>query len=417
MPWQDRILIASYTSPGGTRLEFTYENLSKSFDKKTAAFNFPDAQGTYIQDLGNTGRRYPLRVIFWGDDHDTQANAFELLLNESGVGVLEHPIYGQVDVVPFGSISFRNDLQSAANQTIIDVTFWQTIGIVFPLEQDDAASSITQSVSETNTATAQTLEQTLDIDSEVEKSTFKSGYQSLLSSVSSGLESIASAEDDVLKQFNAANDSINNGIDILISDPLTLAFQTSILIQAPARASSAITARLDAYKNLARSITGSTNAVATPSNNSQAANDFQTQDLYALTYVTGMVLSVLNNQFSTKLDALGAADLLAEQMEEVTNWRDENYLSLSLIDTGESYQKLNDAFAVTIGFLVALSFTLKQERRIFLDRPRTVIDFIAEFYPADVVIDDEIDFFIQSNDLTGDEIIELPRGRGVFDYV
>lgn len=417
MAWQDRIKEAAYTSPSGVRLTFDYEDISKSVDKKTASFDFPDAQGTYVQDLGNTGRRYPLRVIFWGDDHDLAANAFEQLLLEIGIGELEHPLYGLVNVVPFGSINFRNDLKTSANQSIIEVTFWATIGLVYPTEQLDPASAVLTAVEKYNAAAAQNLEQSLDIDSEVEKSAFKSGYQSLLNSVTNGLESIASTQENVKKQFDAVNDSINNGIDVLISDPLTLGFQTAILIQAPARAATSVSDRLDAYKNLLTSITTGQDVIEQPSLTSENSNNFHTNELYSMTYITGLIVAVLNNQFETKLDALQSADLISEQADIVTTWRDDNYKSLSEIDTGDAYQKLMDSVALTIGFLVQISFSLKQERRVRLEQPGTMIEIISALYPVGTVIDDELDFFIQSNSLTGSEILEISRGREIVYYV
>ena len=55
MAWNDRLHEAAYNSPSGVRILFDYENVRKSFDKKTTAFNFPDADGTFIQDLGHSG--------------------------------------------------------------------------------------------------------------------------------------------------------------------------------------------------------------------------------------------------------------------------------------------------------------------------------------------------------------------------
>ncbi len=85
MSWNDRLREAAYTSPDGTRLTFHYENVSRTFDKKTSSFEFPDADGTYIQDTGHSGRRYPMRLFFWGDDYDIDAEAFDALLRERGV--------------------------------------------------------------------------------------------------------------------------------------------------------------------------------------------------------------------------------------------------------------------------------------------------------------------------------------------
>ena len=97
MSWLDRIREAAYTSPSSVRLTFDYEDVRKSIDKKTTAFDFPDADGTFVQDLGHTGRRYPLRIFFWGDDYDTEADAFEAALLERGTGKLEHPMINILD--------------------------------------------------------------------------------------------------------------------------------------------------------------------------------------------------------------------------------------------------------------------------------------------------------------------------------
>ncbi len=109
MAWVDNLREAAYTSPSGVRPVFLYDNVSKKIPKKTSVFNFPDVDGSYIQDFGRKGRRYPLQVIFNGTDYDVTAVEFERSLEERGAGKLEHPLYGTVDVVPFGTITRRDD--------------------------------------------------------------------------------------------------------------------------------------------------------------------------------------------------------------------------------------------------------------------------------------------------------------------
>lgn len=414
MAWNDRIREAAYTSPSGSRITFDYENVRKTVNKKTTGFEFPDADGTFVQDLGHSGRRYPLRVFFWGDDYDQQADAFELALLERGTGRLEHPIYGTVDVVPFGTITRRDDLKTAANQAVLEITLWETIGLVYPTSQSDPASGVLAAVDDYNAAASAEFEDVTNLDSAVDSATFKNDYQALLDSASSGLQAIADTQDDVRKQFDAINDSINQGIDILIAQPLTLAFQTTQLIQSPARALSNIEARLTAYGDLANSIITGEGAVVTPSTDASSSNKFHTNDLYASTYVTGSVVSVVNNQFTTKTEALEAADAILTQLDDVINWRDDNFQSLGEVDTGSAYQQLQEAVALTAGFLVEISFSLKQERSIILNRNRTIIDLAAELYGS---VDDQLDFLISSNNLTGSEILELPKGREIVYYV
>lgn len=414
MAWQDRIRNAAYTTPSGQRLAFLYENVAKAFDKKTSAFNFPDATGTFVQDNGRTGRRIPLRLFFSGNDYDLEVSNFEDGLAERGVGKLEHPIYGTLNVVPFGTISRRDDLKTAANQAVLEVTFWETIDLLFPSVQTDPGAEVLAAVDEYNAAASEQFAEVLDLDSAVEEATFKNRYQVVLDVAQSTLQGIADAQDDVRLQFNAVFDSINSGLDILVDDPLTLAFQTTIFLQTPARALESIRARLDAYTNLATSLITGDDAVRSAGNDSQNANAFQNDDLFVSTAVTGAIVSVVNNQFLTKPEAIAAAEEILVLADSVIAWRDANYASLEEIDTGSAYQQFQEAVALTAGFLVEISFSLKQERSIRLNRNRTIIDVAAELYGE---VDPQLDFLITSNGLTGSEILELPKGKEIVYFV
>lgn len=434
MPWQDRIREAAYRSPNGTRTVFTFQDVSRVVEKKTSAFDFPDADGTLVQDLGRKGRRYPLRVIFAGDDHDLEADAFEQTLLERGAGVLEHPRYGQVDVVPFGEITQRDDLKTRANQTVIEVVFWATIGTAYPAGQTDGAAEALAAVDSYTAAASGQLEDALQLDTQFEEVTFRDQWDSFLDNVESALAEVAEVQEDVTRQFNDINDSINRGLDVLIAEPLTLAFQTLALIKAPARAVAQIEARLNAYGDLASSIVnGSSNRIGTgsagapqtvqPTNDSRAANELASRQIFAQGAVSGSVTAAMlsaqspegEGGYSTQPQAIAAAEQLLEQFDQVTNWADQNYRALDgvTVDTGAGYQQLQKAVALAAGVLVQLAFNLRQERRITLDRARSLYDFVGGYYGD---IDANLDFFISSNDLTGSEILELPKGRTVVVY-
>lgn len=414
MSWQDRIAEAALTSPSGVRLTFAYEDVSEVIELDGTAHKFVDADGTYVQRTGNSGRRYPLRVFFWGADYDIETATFNNALLEDGVFKLEHPIYGTKDVVPFGTVKRRDDLKTAGNQSVTDIVFWETIGVVYPAGQGDPASAVLSAVDDFNTSFADEFDKFLNVDTASLRATFKNNYTALLDTMQNGLQAVADVQDNVRTEFNAINDSINQGIDILVSEPLTLAFQTSQLIQSPARVLTDIRARLNAYGDLASSIISGDGAVVSSDGGVKSSNQFHTNDLYTSTYVTGSVVSAVNNQFITKKDALEAAELILDQLEDVTNWRDANFQSLDEIDTGASYQQLQEAVALCAGFLVEISFSLKQERSITLNRARTIIDLAGELYGE---VDSQLDFLINTNNLSGSEILELPKGREIVYYI
>lgn len=412
MSWQDRLREASFTSASGTTQAFDFEDVSREVDLRGTAYNFPDADGTYVQRTGNSGRRYPLRMFFWGNDYDLQAAAFEALLLEPGVGRLTHPLYGVLDVVPFGALTRRDDLVTEANQAVLEVTFWDTIGLVYPTAQRDPGSAVLRSVEEYNVSAGEQLLESLGLSTAAERVGFKNGFIALFDVATSALDGLVDTASAVGSQYNAIATSIELGIDALISDPATLARQLTLLLQAPARVQSSIAQRLSSFGSLISGVTSLT--VGAPSNDARQSNTFHTRDLYASTYVTSSVLSVVNTRFETKTDALLAADVILGQLGQVVTWRDGEFASLDQVDTGAAYQGMFEAAALAAGFLVEISFTLKQERRVVLDRARTIIDLAAELYGA---VDSELDFLINSNSLTGSEILELPRGREIVYYV
>jgi hypothetical protein len=405
---------------------------------KTSNHEFVDADGTYVQHKGASSRIYPMRMFFSGKDYDQRAATFEDMLGERGIGRLEHPMYGLIDVVPIRDWRRVDRLVSAGNQAVFEVRFMHTIGVIYPTGQEDAQALTLAAIEEFNALSAAQFAAQMDIDSALEEASFLDKYNSLVQKGSNVLGVIADKQADVQRKFDDVVDSINAGIDLLVGDPLTLAFQTKIMLGAPARALTDIRKRLDAYKNLASDIFSGPDALALPvfdgpgspgspgfgpGNDSQSPNAFHVNDLFVTGAVVGQMLSAINNEFLTATDAVEAADAILELADETTAWQDENYDSISgstfstesNTDTGEAYQKLQEAVSLITGFLIDISFTLKQEKTITLDRPRNIVELAGELYQD--VGDETINTLITSNELTGAEIVELPKGKDIVYYV
>jgi prophage DNA circulation protein len=397
MSWEDRLREAAYTSPSGERVVFTYEDVGREVDKKTTGHDFPDVDGTFVQDLGHTGRKYPLTIYFWGENYDEQAEAFESMLLERGLGKLEHPIYGVIDVVPFGTISRSDGLKSAAGQCKIEVVFWETTGIVYPNAQNDLAADAVMAIQEFNDASAEEFAEATDTTTSSKLASFKASVLAAVANIKKSMGKITATVEEVQAQFDAIESSIQNGISLLVGQPLALAHQISIMVQAPSRAASLISDRLAAYKNLATSIMGKD-------------IDARTRDLVAMGTVTGAVLTSLDAEYKTRSEAIQAAEELLVQLDAVTAWRDGAIDG----DIGFAYASLQRAVSLASGYLVWLSFGLKQERRITTDRAHSIIDLCYDLYRN---VDDSLDFFIASNGFSGAEILEIPIGREVVYYV
>jgi len=440
--WLDALLPGTYTPPnvppGIGTLTYDFEDLRIEGNNKGTAYEFADATGTYVKPRGASSRRYPMRMWFSGPTYHLQAKAFAKGLESGGVGRLGHPIDGPLDVIPLGKWRRTDRLVNGANMAMFELTFFNTIGVVWPTAQLDPAAAILSTIAAFNAASAALLDAQLDLDSALEVASFKDKYDALVKRASNVLRVITDKQNDVKRKFDGIVDSINSGIDVLIRDPLTLAFQTKQMLGAPALALADIRARLDAFKNLAGDIFSASDSIATPvfdgpgspgspgfgpGNDSQSPNTFHLYDLFVTGAVVGQILSSINNEFTTAPDAILAAEEILDLADDMQVWQDVNWEAIgdstfstaANLDTGEGYQELQQAVALATGRLIEISFTLKQERSIVLERDRAPIELCAELYGD--LSDESYDFFLSSNDFNGDEMMELPRGTEVLYYV
>jgi hypothetical protein len=347
-------------------------------------FEFPDVKGGYGQRTGEGPRRFPLRVFFSGDDCDIQADAFFDLLLEDGIGKLEHPRYGTHDVVTLGDITQRDDLKSAANQSVVEVTLWRTTGAVYPAVGLDLPSTLNLALLSFNSISAGRFGQVMNLRSALARARAATSTLSMVSRMSSKLRRIAASTRGSLMRFTSATGAITGAMNLLIGQPLQLASLLLDVVQAPARSLARIKDRLEAYRDLAQSLIdrfsalGWTTGGSVESDATAALNDFNETDLLVCGCVSAAALSCAENTFTTKAEALESAEALLAQLDAAVAWRDSRGAEFGQVDTGESYQALQELVALTAGYLVQVSFTLLPERRVVLDRPRTIVDLCAE---------------------------------------
>lgn len=432
----------AYTAPDGTRLVFEFEDLGKTIRKRTHAHEFPDVDATYVEDKGLKGTLYPLRVFFSGENYDRAADAFESLLRQRGPGTLDHPIYGPKTVVPFGDIARTDAVVTQGNQTVFNITFWETIAAIYP-SQDTATLALVDAA--VDGYDAQQFADTIEIADAGEKSAFARDMRQLKDGADTALRAAQDGTGALRSKMNKIDKAINSTLETFVGGPLLLGFQIKQLVGAPARSAALLRAKLDAYGNLAASIVAGTGTGAgggtgsselgdgvvnpgttTPGTIVRANNSFHANRLLAETVLLGLALVVSGEEYTTRREALDGAKTLADAADTIFDWTDDNYTVLfdassgpdstrqnssgpGAMDTGESRQMLLDVMTRTAAYLIAKSFTLAVERSIVTAVPCTAIDKCYELYGSI----DRLDEFMDTNELTGDEIMEIPAGRTV----
>lgn len=315
MTWEQRTRPAAYVSPSGRRIAFDYEDASKSFDRHTSAHTFPGINGTYVQDLGHSSRRYPTRAVFWGANHDLQAATFLAALREPGRGRLEHPRDGSVLVVPFGAITTREDLVERANETVIEVELWESIGSEYPggfIGQDEATlSAVNAAYAEAAAAFAEELELALPADVALARNRVLRN----VSLVRDTLGAVAGQDPGALRTFTRIADSIVEGVETISSDPSIIAGQVTALLRTPVGAGASVAAVALGYGGFVNALT--------PSVTGDQA--FKVDELFAMTAVAAYIEAAVSADYRTRADALASAAEIGRQFDAVNTWREANY--------------------------------------------------------------------------------------------
>jgi hypothetical protein len=413
MAWTDRLLTATYISPSGIPFNFQYENVSLESTKKTATFLFPELDGAFIQDLGIAGRRFPFTVFFSGEDYDTTSDAFLAALEEKGIGQLIHPKYGVKSVVPTGSITRRDDLLNSANQAAFDVGFSETLtGLNFPASIENILNSIKTAITAFQTASSDQFASDLNAVSASEQISVKQVFEAQRFVIEQAFESIAKTSDELNAAFQTVNNSLVETIqDSLIDSPDIISSQLMTFIRIPSESTIDISEKVTQY-NTVINVELAKDPYEQSISSSEPDNAFISNQVQVFTALTAECESVLNAEFKTRNEAIDISESILTTFDSIQTWQDANITSLVAIDTGESYDALVKVVSLAVAFLVDLSFDLPAEKIIVLGEDRNIIELVAELY-EDL---DQIDFFIQTNDLTVDEIEVLPQGKQVVYY-
>lgn len=412
MAWQDRIQTAAYTSPSGTRFEFDFENVSVEVDKKTTVFTFPEKDGAFIQDLGRAGRRFPFVVFFSGEDYDQEADSFLLALEEKGAGKLEHPLYGDRVVVPTGTITRRDDLVTGANQAAFSISFSETIEeVTFPISSISSETVINNAAEAFQEETAEQFAESIQIDNATEGVSLQNTAIASVTAIDQPLNGLARLQADIGAAYDTVKVSYEENVKNVVNDAAGVIRQGVALTRIPSQVLTSISNEINSYTDL---ITGLTAEVKSVDGTNNPANTF----LYSLSLagaaLTALCESSIISIIATRLEAVNASEVILDLLDTINTWSDNNQTSLGIIDTGESYSALTEIVSQAAKYLVNISFDLPQERREVLQNDRNIIEFLAS---VGLSVETDLDFFIQVNDLTADEIEILPKGFEAVYYV
>jgi len=414
--WRDRLRqVITLVSPQGNTFGALWRGDPRSKEKSLGRFKYPGVRGEKTQDLEIGAVRYPLTIYFQGENHDLEGERFWQACDESGPWAVTHPVKGDV-ALQLVSISERVDPVESGNITQFNTEWVEPLGVTVVVSAAQLQAQITSGIVEVNTAGAEQLETNIIQKSASAVAKFQAAVESIQSTVKSTLAPLYEVSSEINSQISAVQRGIDDTLSIIPIDVLSIAGQIQNLIQLPALAITDIEARIEAYENMAAAI------FADEQTESGAAvrNGVAVNEL-ALTAIIGAVAdSVVTGELENRVQAISIIESNIGLFDDITNYLDDAqalYLSDEIenqyFSQGSSFSVAYNSIGLTVAYLLRSSFDLSIEKRFRLLKNRAPIEITITEY-GDV---EEFDFFIDTNQLSGDDILVLPAGREVVVYI
>jgi hypothetical protein len=420
MTWKERLQAnIVLTSPAGSVFTAEWIGNPRTVEKKLGIFQYPKIRGAVVQDLDVGGDRYPLTIFFEGSDHDIEAGRFFNACKENGAWSINHPVRGRLTLQ---LVFVTETIAPVESGNITEfITEWIEPLDPFALPSlPELASQITTQVNQVNDTAASQFARNLRQDKFKQIEKIVATTNSVVTAVSENLGPIYQASAEI----NARITSIARGIQDLISEPIIdaagLAGQIQSLIQLPLLAIDDIPARVTAYSGLL----ADTLALAPTNSGEDQINVAATQELAATSINTAIAQTVSAGDLKTRKEAIGAAETVSGEFITMTDVLDvsqeifqQNDIDLQYFSQSESFSDSSVIAAQAIAYLLEKSFSLAIEKRMILTVPRAPIEITITEYGTLGAEDANLDLFLESNQLSSNDIMLLQAGREVVVYV
>lgn len=437
MSTYERLRTLRYISPRGTEFELQFDDLQRSGGRKTPVSEYPGQDAGGAQDMGSETRSYPVSCYLSGPDYDEAADRFADALDEPGPGRLIHPRWGDHSVLPTSWQQSERFL-NGAGQAVFSIEFVEANP-----EQLRHLTDRIAAFDKLRGLFATALQSTADaigvknVPDPAALIALRENAINGLDAVRDGFATITGVADDTRGAIEATVADIQRNIDTLAQNPADLVRELTELYRLPGDTITNVSEKIAGYRaifdNLAQSFTGPTSRYAaiaarnTASErtrrllNADELSSAETLGLLAVGQVYGLQAAVCEAATAgldgntagtrvvrTRAEAIAAVDQLTALAKDVTGVAEQ--MGVAMYDIARDGAAI---VAVAVGALVDGALALPTERTIVLEGDTTPIHLAVELFGGL----DRLDECIEYNELSGDELLLVPRGREVRYYV
>lgn len=416
--YESRKLPFTFTSPSGATFDLQYDRLEREGGKKASTNEVLDSDVSVTQDQGNNADRYPVDVYFTGDDYDLIADGFWAALSERysvlNPGIIVHPRWGPIEVIP---IKFKQsesfvDGKRRANFSVdfirvypfggifetVTLVVSQVVGLVTVLKSGALTELILNTIENIQAIVPALRESVLSVTT---------GLKDLLSLNTDSLDKIKKIEldsDDLLSNADADN------IKLVIG-------QIFELLDIPSQLTDITSSKNNAYTSIIEDL------INDNFNGGDISKEVKKNKAIMMERLTGYAVAsqcvgALTTEYSTRAQTIKAIDVINASYESFNNALESASVNSSIKTAfSGSYDflsTLDEIVRTSTAILLNKSFESPIEKSIVLKGQSDPVTLCYEYYGK--VDNETIQFFLESNNISGNEFLELQSGREIFIY-
>ena len=419
--WVNRLRAGSFISPSGIISDFKIDSLSRLGGKKASSHEILNKNEAIPQDQGNRSTVYPMDIYFTGSNGDQEADTFYNSMLEKytvdAPGILKHPRWGDIAVMPF-EFQQVEQLVRAAGIFRITVEFRGIPQSRFPVPEGVDQAKITADITELEEITEAANLQ-IDIEDPSVFAEFRATINKQVAIIKNAIGDIAATVDNVNDIFNLIIADIDSALQIGV-DAIQIMSQVNTLMRLPSQILSGTLFKVQSYGQMIEDITISfLNSFGESSNNQVLINDAIIYQDIALFASTVTAEAALFTEYETRDAAGDALDFVNDGFVLIEQRISEIYqlLANGVVTSFEPDHNTGLSALLIIGktnsILIDRSFDLKAKQTVILSGPSDPITETWRFY-KDMT---QLDFFIRTNNIQDNEILEIPAGKKLVAYV
>jgi len=418
--WQDRVRgEIKLTSPEGNVFIALWIGNERTKEKRIAFFNYPKVDGTFSQDLGVNGTKYPLVILFEGEDNDIIAAKFFDACSQKGFWLVIHPVLGALSL---RLVSVTQPIQPVTNGNIseISIDMVETIDVDALVSSPELIGAVGAGIETLNNNTAKGFLDRLKAGTAAARAAVTIAANKAVRLVDIILSPLVETISEIQSLFDATQTAIQITLAAVVLEPLSLAAQFKTLIQTPALAIRDTKSRLDYYNKVKEDIFDIENESILPDGQSTT----QIKEMLLMSVVAASANSIITGDISTRTQAISAMESINEMFTDIVNHLDalqsrfiDNDIDAQYFSQTSNYSDSAELVAMSLRYLSSSISALKIEKIIRVEEPTAPIQIALTEYGGPGKNDENIDYFIATNNLKGNEILLLQPGREVKVYV